>query len=74
MLEYDSGDYSELHCLFIATLAFTILGADTWIFYTAVSQMGWGSSFSFSAMIATAAYLGVLIFVLYVSETLRNDL
>ncbi len=73
VLEHESEQYSDAHRLVIATLAITILGADTYLFYAAVSQMGWSSSFSLSAIVATAAYLGVLIFVLYVSENLRHE-
>jgi hypothetical protein len=73
IFEYDLEEYSEAHRQLIAALAITILGADTYLFYAAVSQMGWSTSFSFTAMIATAAYLGVLIFVLYVSQILRHE-
>ncbi len=73
VLEYDLQQYSEPHRRMVAALAITILGADTYLFYAAVSQMGWSSSFSLPAIIATAAYLGVLVFVLYVSENLRHE-
>ena len=73
IFEYDLEHYSEAHRQLIAALAITILGADAYLFYAAVSQMGWSTSFSFSAMIATATYLGVLIFVLYVSQNLRHE-
>ncbi|QDT43496.1 hypothetical protein Pan241w_35970 [Gimesia alba] len=65
---------SESYAMLVYILAFTILGADMILFYSAVTQMGWsGSSFSFSAVIATAAYVGVLIFVSFVSLNLYQQ-
>ncbi|MCA9078109.1 MAG: hypothetical protein KDA93_23975 [Planctomycetaceae bacterium] len=73
LLDDDSERYSDSHKLLISMLGCTILAADAYLFYTAVAQMGWSGSFSFSAIIATTAYVGVLIFVLYVSHQLRED-
>ncbi len=74
LLDDDSQQYSDSHKLLIATLGSTILSVDAYIFYAALSEYGWGGMFSFSALIATAAYVGVLIFVLYVSHQLHEDL
>lgn len=49
--------------------------ADLIIFYIAVTRMGWsGATFSITAVIATAAYLGVLLFVSYVSVVLHETI
>jgi hypothetical protein len=56
-------------------LGFVILGADILLFYVAMTYSGWGESeFSFSAFLATIAYVGVLIFVSYVSIRLGRDI
>lgn len=61
--------------ILIVGLGSLVLGADICLFYVGVVQSGWGGvSFSFSALIATAAYLGVLVFVSLQSLTLRLDL
>ncbi|MCA9077358.1 MAG: hypothetical protein KDA93_20190 [Planctomycetaceae bacterium] len=73
LLDDDSRRYSDSHKLLIATLGGTILTVDAYIFYAAMLEYGWGGSFSFSALVATAAYVGVLIFVLYVSHQLQED-
>ncbi len=55
----------------IVTLGFVVLGADLCLFYLAVTKITWGgSSFSFTAFLATCAYAAVLIFVSYVSVIL----
>jgi len=64
---------SDSHKTLVRFLAVTILGADTFLFYSAVSQMGWSATLSLSALVATAAYVGVTIFVSYVSLCLRKD-
>jgi hypothetical protein len=59
----------------IVALGFVILGADLFIFYVAVTQVTWGgSAFSFTALLATGAYVAVLIFVTYVGVVLRQRL
>ncbi len=56
----------------VVALGCVILGADAVLFYFAMTQMGWGASvFSFSALVASAAYVGVLIFVSWISITLH---
>lgn len=60
---------------FILLLGAVVLGADACLFYLSVSNVSWGgSSFSITAVIATAAYLAVLLFVTYVSIRLRKSL
>jgi hypothetical protein len=55
----------------VVILGTVLLGGDAILFYCGVTQMGWGgSSFSFSALVATAVYIGVVIFVTYVSLNL----
>lgn len=49
-----------------------ILGADAVLFYLAMTQMTWGGGgLSFSALVATGAYVGVLIFVSWMSVILH---
>jgi len=56
----------------IVGLGASILGADAVLFYYAMTQMAWGSSsFSFSALVASAAYVGVLVFVSWMSLRLK---
>jgi len=59
----------------VLMLGCVILAADAVLFYTAMTHVGWrGTVFSVSALLATAAYLAVLVFVSFVSINLRNDL
>ncbi len=56
-------------------LAAMILIADGCLFYFAMTQSTWGgSNFSFAALIATFAYLGVLIFVCLLSAELHHKI
>jgi hypothetical protein len=65
--------HSEDHHKFLVVVLGTIiLAADSLLFYVAMVQLIWGGSlFSLSAILATAAYLGVLIFVTYSSVILH---
>ena len=65
---------TESHKVLVRMLAVTILGADGFLFYASVSQMGWSATLSVSAFVATAAYVGVTIFVSYISVCLRKDM
>lgn len=61
--------------LLVMTVGAVILGADVCLFYIGISQSSWGGTgFSVSALLATTAYLGVLIFVSYRSLDLRLSL
>lgn len=65
----------EAYRRLISTLGVAIVGADACLFYVAMTQVGWrGMHFSFSALVATAAYVGVLIFVSLVTVNLRRAL
>ena len=65
----------EHHVQLILTLGVIILCADACFFYIGVTQTTWGgSSFSFIAVVATAAYLSVLIWVTYVAAALHKKL
>jgi hypothetical protein len=56
----------------IVALGGAILVADAVLFYSAVTQMTWGgSALSFSALVATAAYVGIVVFVSWVSVKLN---
>lgn len=61
--------------ILVWTLGGIILCADAILFYTAMTHVSWrGTMFSFSALLATIAYLAVLVFISFVSLSLRNDL
>jgi len=61
--------------MFVVGLGAVILGADIVLFYCGLTQMGWGgNSLSFSALVGTAAYVGILLFFTYVSINLRLQL
>lgn len=71
----DRGWNPEAHRRLVVVLGTVILGADACLFYVAMTQIGWrGTTFSFSALLATAAYLAVLIFVSFVSINLRKSI
>ena len=70
----DSWWNTDAHKFLVRILAVIILGADGFLFFASVSQMGWSATISVSALVATAAYVGVTIFVSYVSLCLRKDL
>ena len=66
---------AENHARLIRILGTTILTADALLFYLAVTRAGWNrTSFSISALAATLGYMAVLVFVSYVSVTLRHSL
>lgn len=58
----------------VTILGVIILGADAILFYTAIADFAWGGGLSLSALIATLAYIAVLIFVSYVSVNLEDEL
>ena len=56
----------------VMVLGTVILGADAMLFYTALANLGWGgTSFSFSALLATASYVAILVFQAYVTVSMR---
>lgn len=58
----------------IISLGLVILLADAFLFYSAMVQMGWASTaFSFEALVATAAYLAMLVFVTFVGLVLHQN-
>ena len=72
--ESEPGWHSERHRKIITTLGVTVLGADAALFFIAITYMGWGASFSVSALLSTAAYVAVIIFVSYQSLTLYKSI
>ena len=75
--EYDDGPHwdSEKEGELVLKLGYVLLGADILLFYSAMTAAGWGESvFSFSALLATISYIGVMIFVSYVSIRLNRDI
>jgi hypothetical protein len=68
-----SGWDPDVYRRVVMTLGFIILGADSALFYASTCMLGWGRpSFSFSALLATAAYLAVIVFVSLVSLKLSR--
>ena len=65
---WDSANYQRL----VFGLAVVILGADSFLFYRALSEMDWGSeAVSVPCVVATVAYVAVQIFVSFVSVVLH---
>jgi hypothetical protein len=59
----------------VLILGLTLVCCDACLFFVSVTNSSWGgSSFSFSAIIATAAYVAILICVSFVSCILRRDI
>lgn len=59
--------------VFVLTLGSIILGADAIIFSFGISEMGWGGGgVTFSSLVATAAYIALLIFSCWVSVNLKS--
>jgi hypothetical protein len=71
----DSGWNPDAYKRVVLILGTVILGADACLFYASMVQMGWGGTrLSVPGLLATAAYLAVIIFVSLVSLTLRKPL
>ncbi len=65
----------EAYQRLVVTLGVVILGADACLFYCAMTQVGWrGTSFSVPALLATAAYVALLVFCSFVSCTLQQHI
>lgn len=65
----------EAYTRVVLILGVVILGADACLFYVSMVQMGWGATrLSVPALLATAAYIAVIIFVSLVSLNLRRPL
>lgn len=59
----------------VLILGVIILGADACLFYVSMVQMGWGATrLSIPSLLATAAYIAVIVFVSLVSLNLRKPL
>ena len=69
--DWHAGNYRRI----VATLAAVLLGADAVLFYFALAEMGWqGSQFNFGALLATAAYCAVMIFVTLLNLNLKEKI
>jgi hypothetical protein len=69
--DYDYDNYRRL----ITVLAAMVIGGDGLMFYTAVTEMGWGGTvISFTALVATCAYIGALMFVALASVNLKKKI
>jgi hypothetical protein len=70
---HDSGWNAEAYKRVVLILGIIILGADACLFYASMVQIGWGGTrLSVPALLATAAYLAVIVFVSLVSLNLRK--
>ena len=73
--EGDEAWNSEKRVLLITWLAATILGGDAILFYVSMCQVGWGGgAISLSALVATAVYVAVLVFVSMMTIVLRRNI
>lgn len=73
MRNRDIREWSQEQKLVVA-LGSAILFADAVLFYYAMTQMTWGeSSISFAGLVATTAYVGVLIFVSWATVKLNPN-
>jgi hypothetical protein len=75
--EFDSFGFDpERYKKIVTVLGSTLVGSDACFFYLAVTNSSWGDSsiFSFSALLATAAYVAILVCVSFVSCLLRRDI
>ena len=71
----ESGWNAANYTRVVLILGVVILGADACLFYVSLVQMGWGATrLSIPALLTTAAYLAVIIFVSLVSLNLRKPL
>lgn len=60
---------------FVLVFGAIVLVSDALLFYVAVTEISWGgSTFSFTALFATAAYVSVLVFTIYVSINLHEKI
>lgn len=68
-----SGWNADAYKRVVLILGIIILGADACLFYASMVQIGWGGTrLSVPALLATAAYLAVIVFVSLVSLNLRK--
>lgn len=58
---------------FFFIVGVVILVCDALLFYFGVSNLSWGGGFSFTAVIATAAYISVILTIAHVSNRLRHN-
>jgi hypothetical protein len=73
-LYQDCGWHVDLYKRLILILGVIVLGADAALFYSAMVQIGWGGTrISIPALLATAAYLAIIVFVSLVSINLRKN-
>src|ERR1051326_126135 len=69
-----SGWNPDAYKRLVMILGAVVLVADAALFYIAMVQMGWGTTrFSLAALLATAAYVAVIVFVSLVSLNLRKS-
>jgi hypothetical protein len=72
-LNIDRPNSAQLALVYL--MALVILTADAWLFYLGMAELNWGGSkFSLAALLATAAYIVVLMFVTYVAIGLKETI
>jgi hypothetical protein len=65
----------ERYRRFIVVTGSVVLVSDGALFYAAMGTMTWGSSgFSFGALLATAAYIALLVFISFVGISLHQHI
>jgi hypothetical protein len=72
--DFGSGSNAKVHVKFVQALGLVIIGTDAVLFYLAMSQMsGWGGArFSLTTLLATVLWLGMLLFVSYITVSLER--
>lgn len=63
----------EVYKSIVVVLGVALLLLDSYLFYSAMSYMGWGGKFSATALLATIGYAAALIAVALISINLRQD-
>lgn len=57
----------------VIILASTLIGTDACLFFMSATNSSWGSTFSFAAVLATAAYVAILVSISFVSCCLSRN-
>jgi hypothetical protein len=64
----------DRHARFIFVIACGLLCGDALLFYMGSAQMSWGGGFSFSAVLVTAMYVGMSLYIAYVTANMKIEI
>ena len=65
---------AETYKRLVVALGLALLLFDSYMFYSAMSFMGWGGKFSMTALLATVGYSAALVAVALITINLRQDI